>query len=249
MKRIRTILIGLLCCLSATAGLRDRYEVTLLGNYGFNTTWQHYGGGEVRAYLPFNDNFVMKVNAAFRSSNVHVVSVNCQPRFDLPVGEMFLDGSLLSAAYLRNRTHSYAMAASLGYRMDYVSAQFGFHSLITHDMDLAWHDEANYIVEPFNFLYRVEVGVRPKRSPWNVTFGFSDFTETQYERMWHPIFFAGAHYDLPILKPGHGSDDVTTGNIRHWRLLAEVYCKPTGMFHLDASFYGAECKMGVTYRF
>lgn len=227
---------------------REHYAVSVSGNYGFNTTWGHYGGAELRAYLPIVDNFRMWVNTEAVSAEVYTVGVNCQPYFDLPTGKLFLDGSMLSATYLRNRVESFAMAASLGYEMDYVTVQVGMHSLVSADMDVKWHDEANYVVEPFNLLYKVDVRVRPSKSVWNLHFGAANFTELEYERMWQPMAFFGAHYDLPYYNFGHRSDDMQ-GNVRHLRVFAELIVKPTGMFHLDASFYGAKAKVGLMYRF
>ena len=43
--------------------------------------------------------------------------------------------------------------------------------------------------------------------------------------------------------------DNLRGNIRNIRLLTEVYFKPTGMFHLNATFYGVKAKLGVALRF
>lgn len=61
----------------------------------------------------------------------------------------------------------------------------------------------------------------------------SNVDDYQMERMWQPLFMVGAWYDV-------------TNN---WRLNFGVQCKPTGMFHLDATFYGATARAGFTYRF
>lgn len=227
---------------------RDHYSISAAGVYGYNTTWGHYGGAELRAELPINSYFLLYVNAEALSPNVYTVSANFQPRFELPTGELYLDGTLLAGIYERSRTCAYTMAASVGYRMDYVTAQVGFHSLISQDMDVHWHDESNFVVEPFNLLYKVDFRVRPHTSVWNLHFGMANFNEFQYERMWQPLFFLGAHYDLPFYNVGRASDDMH-GNIRNLRLFCEATVKPAGMFHLAASFYGAKAKVGLAYRF
>lgn len=246
-------LLFTLCLLSIVNGQLSishakPYSVTILGEYGYNTTWEHFGGAEVRANLPINDYFELDVAAEALSSRVFTGSVTARPTFPLPVGELFLDGTMLYKNIHRNRVADFVMAASLGYRMDYVSVQLGTFCQIFGDLDYDYHMLGTYSVDPFNVLYRVQVNTRPYKSPWNIYFGASDYTELEYERHWQPIFFLGAHYDLPFYNVFSKSDNLR-GNTRNIRLLAEVYCKPTGMFHLDASFYGIKAKVGVAMRF
>ena len=68
------------------------YSVTVLGEYGYNISWGHFGGGEVRADLPFNDYFELDLAVEGLSSRVYTGSVTARPKFPLPTGEMFLDG-------------------------------------------------------------------------------------------------------------------------------------------------------------
>ena len=90
-----------------------------------------------------------------------------------------------------------------------------------------------FVVEPFNLLYRVEVFCRPQNNPWNLSFMISNVDDYQMERSYQPLFSAGAWYDFN----------------EHWRLNLWAQCKPTGMFHLDATFYGATFRTGFSYRF
>ena len=246
MKKIFLLCtLGLLLALSAAA---KPYSVTMLGEYGYNTTWGHFGGGEVRANLPLNDYFELDVAGEGLSSRVYTLSATARPKFPLPVGEMFLDGTLFYQAVQRNRIANYVMAASLGYRMDYVSVQLGIFGQVFRDIDMEYHSLDGHVVEPFNLLYRVQVNTRPEKCPWNIYLGAADYTELEYERHWQPIFFLGGYYDLPYYNVFSRSDNLR-GNIRYIRLLAEVYCKPTGMFHLNATFYGVKAKLGVALRF
>jgi len=243
-KKILFCALGWLLALSAAA---KPYSITLLGEYGYNTTWSHFGGVELRANLPFNEHFELDVAGELLSSHVYTFSATSRPKFPLSVGELFLDGTLFYSAVQRNRIADYVMAASVGYRMDYVSVQLGLFGQVFGDLDLNYHAMDGYVVDPFNVLYRVQGNVRPEESPWNVYLGVSDYTELEYERHWQPIFFLGGYYDLPIYnlfqKP-----NIIRGSSRSLRVLAEVYCKPTGMFHLDATFYGIKAKLGVCLR-
>ncbi|MBQ9339529.1 MAG: hypothetical protein IJS13_04260 [Paludibacteraceae bacterium] len=221
------------------------YSLSVLGTYGYNTTWQHFGGGELKAYMPLNAN--VELEAAFEglSSNVYTASATLRPKFAVPVGEMFVDASVLYKAVQRNRMHNAAGALSLGYRMDYVSLQVGCFTQMWADYGRMWNSEEEYVIDALNVLYRLSVNVRPLCERWNIYFGVSDYTELEYERMWQPIFFLGAYYDFPP----SSNFEYEYNAASHFRLLAEVLCKPTGMFHLNASFYGAKVKVGFAYKF
>jgi hypothetical protein len=117
--------------------------------------------------------------------------------------------------------------------MDYVSVTLGLYCRVIDNWDRSWHTDETYVVEPFNLLYRVEVFCRPQNNPWNLLFLISDVDDYQMERMYQPLFGIGAYYDV---------ND-------HWRLNFAAQCKPTGMFHLDATFYGATFRTGFSYRF
>ncbi len=233
------LLLALLALTKPAAADEKPYVLSAIAMYGYNTTWGSFGGFHFRGELPFNDHFEMNVNAELLTSNVYNFSIISQPKFALPVGEIFLDNTIVANVYQRNRTDEMIMAASIGYRMDYVSIQLGFFGRIMEDMDQVWHSEDSYASEFFNLMYKLQVNVRPKTSFWNIYLGFSNFTELQFERVWQPIFFGGMHYDFKN----------KTSDKRHWRLLGEIVLKPTGMFHLDASFYGIKTKLGVAYVF
>ena len=117
--------------------------------------------------------------------------------------------------------------------MDYVSVTIGSFFRVMDDWTRSWYSNETYMVEPFNLLYRLEVFCRPQDNNWNLSFLFSNIDDYHMERMWQPLFSVRAWYDVT----------------EHWRLNMGVQCKPTGMFHLDASFYGATARAGFTYKF
>lgn len=244
MKKI-LILIAIAMLVQPSWALKKRYMLSLEGEYGFNTTWQHYGGAELKAFMPVNDNVELEVAAEALSSNVFNASVTARPKMALPVGEMFIDASFAYSAVQRNRIHDFVGAGSIGYRMDYVSVQVGGFYRAMASYDREWHSEEEYMCEPFNLLYRISANVRPLCSRWNIYMGMANYNETQYERMWQPLFFVGGYYDF---KP-KSSFEYEYNAASHFRLLAELTVKPTGMFHLDASFYGARTKVGFAYKF
>lgn len=210
-----------------------RYGLTFMGEYSYNTTWGHHGNFDLQAFLPLNPNFEMETKLQLSTANVYTGAVQLRPKFELPVGEMFIETGVMYKALARNRIGDITAALGLGYRMDYVSVTLGVYCRVLDDWDRSWYNDENYIVEPFNLLYRLEVFCRPQCNIWNLSFMFSNVDDYQMERMWQPLFGIGAWYDVA----------------NHVRFSLSAQCKPTGMFHLDATFYGATLRAGITYKF
>lgn len=236
MKRL-VILCIVLCPLllwGANPGFGERkYTLTAMAEYGYNTTWGNHGNFDVQALMPFNPHFEMEAKLQASSANVHTGALQLRPKFELPVGEMFIETDLMYRAVARDRVSDITAAIGVGYRMDYVSVTVGMFGRVLDSWDRSWYSTETYVSEPFNLLYRIEVFGRPQDSPWNISAMFSNIDDYQMERMYQPLFALGAWYDV----------------VEHWRLNFALQCKPTGMFHLDATFYGAALRAGFSYRF
>ena len=236
MKKILLILacLPMLAMAGGNPGFGSRgYSLSVMGEYSYNTTWEHHGNLDVQALLPFNPHFEMETKVQLSTANVYSLALQMRPKFELPVGELFLETDLYVRAIARNKMTDYTAALGLGYRMDYVSVTLGLFTRVMSDWQRSWYTEETYVVEPFNLLYRLEVFCRPQSNPWNLSFMFSNVDDYQMERMWQPLFGVGAYVDVAD----------------HWRINLAAQCKPTGMFHLDATFYGATFRAGFTYRF
>lgn len=240
MKRILTSLFCVLYSVSAAVifaanpGFGDRkYSLTGMVEYSYNTTWGHHANFDIQSLMPINAHFEMEAKLQFSTANVYTGVVQLRPKFELPVGELFVETDVLYKVIARNRMSDIDAALAVGYRMDYVSITLGVFCRVLDDWDRSWHSEDNYVVEPFNLLYRIEAFCRPQNNNWNLSFLFSNVDDYQMERMWQPLFGIGAWYDIN----------------EHCRLNFSAQCKPTGMFHLDATFYGATGRVGFTYRF
>ncbi|MBR1809107.1 MAG: hypothetical protein IJ776_06945 [Paludibacteraceae bacterium] len=238
MKYKILICFIIVASLVASAQESDRVEsrpveLRAFGAYAYNYTWSHYGNLDLWARIPLNRHFELDGAAELSTANVYTFSLDARPLFCLPVGEMYLDTRLLYKAVARNRTHEFAAALGLGYRMDYVDVQLGVYSRFLMDFGYRWHSEDEIVAEPFGFLYSIEVFVRPRTSNWNLSLRFSDTDDYQIERLWQPLFMIGGRYSP----------------IERLSVLLQAQCKPTGMFHLNASFYGAVVRAGISYRF
>ena len=233
------LLLFWVCCpawllAAGNPGFGERgYRLTAMAEYGYNTTWSHHANLDVQALMPINTHFEMEGKIQLSTAGVYSGALQLRPKFELPVGELFIETDLYARIIGRNQVTDYTAAVGLGYRMDYVSITLGSYSRVMSDWNRDWHTTDTYLVEPFNLLYRLEVFCRPQNNPWNLSFVFSDVDDYQMERMWQPLFAANAYYDV----------------VDHWRLNFGLQCKPTGMFHLDASFYGITFRAGFTYKF
>ena len=235
----KTLLFLLLSALSAALSAANpgfgerKYSLSGMVEYSYNKTWGHHANFDIQSLMPINPHFEMEARLQFSTANVYSGALQIRPKFELPVGELFLETDVYYRAIARNRIGDITAALGVGYRMDYVSITLGVFSRVIDDWNRSWYNEESFVVEPFNLLYRLEVFCRPQNNNWNLSFMFSNIDDYQMERMWQPLFGIGAWYDIN----------------EHWRLNFMAQCKPTGMFHLDATFYGATGRVGFTYRF
>ena len=236
MKKILFLLLALcpLGLMAANPGFGDRkYSLSGMVEYSYNKTWGHHANFDIQSLMPINSHFEMEARLQFSTANVYSGALQLRPKFELPVGELFVETDVYYRAIARNRIGDITAALGVGYRMDYVSVTLGVFSRVIDDWDRSWYNDESFVCEPFNMLYRLEVFCRPQNNNWNLSFMFSNIDDYQMERMWQPLFGIGAWYDIN----------------EHWRLNFMAQCKPTGMFHLDATFYGATGRVGFTYRF
>ena len=241
MKRLKMVL--LLCMVTVSsifAAQQDttrtnirRSTLTAMVEYSYNKSWGHFGNADVQALLPLSRHVEMNVNLQASFKNVYTVGVIIRPKVILPYGELFFDTEVLYKAVMRANQMDLVTALSLGYRFDYVSVQIGSFARVMSGYGRNWHSEDTYECEPFNLLYRLEVYCRPQTCNWNIGVAFSNYDDYQFERMCQPLFALGGRYDID----------------EHWRVHLDAQCKPTGMFHLNAAFYGATVRAGFTYRF
>ncbi len=235
-KRIFLLLASLCTLVAQAADLTDYSKqqpmrISVYANYGYNYTYLNYGGVSAIATLPLNEHFELVAGIQALSTNIHTASANIRPLFPLPVGALYLDTRLLYTASFRHSLHDIAASVGIGYRMDYVDVQFGLQARMLNSFYRDKHSEDEIIFEAPHLLYGVEAFVRPQTSNWNISLRLANYDDFQIERMWQPIFRIGAYYDVNA----------------DWRVLADVTCKPTGMFHLNASFYDIRLRAGFAY--
>lgn len=230
MKRL--FLFSLLC-LSALAYAQSPYSLSLHAGYGHNLTYGSFATFDIDAQLPINQYFEAEANLRTSTANVHTLGVQLRPKFALPVGELFLEDRLMANFLLRDHVNEFAHAISLGYRMQYVSAQLGLFSRVMVPMPYKRNSDNASISEPFKLLYRVEAFVRPATSSWNLAVAISNVDDYMMERPWTPMLYLRGWYDVN----------------NHWRLHLAGKYKNAGMFHMNAHYYASELRVGAEYRF
>jgi len=235
----KTLLLLLICVLSLHVFAQEKQKssvggnITVQGVVGYNTSWKWYSGGILKGAL-YLKNTDIRLNIESLTSNVHSVGATVTPHFDVcKNGQIFLDGTLHSRIFSRNRAYEFVYSGSAGFRMRHFSVQVGVFARVMDAIGRNWHSTENYVVEPFNVLYRVAVSIKGFDHPWDIYFVGSDYNEFEYERVWQPIFTMGGRARVS----------------ERLSIVAEGTLKPTGMFHLDATFYAAWLNVGVNYKF
>lgn len=217
--------------LGAQACGSHRYSISASGEYGYNSTWKSFGGADVRGFLPVCRHFEAVAGVEIHSAGVFSAAITARPKFQLPVGEIFIDASCSYRNLFKYSTSDLTGAVGAGYRMNYASVQIGIFGRGIFDRSNSGSN--SYVFEPVNVAYRVSFKVRPASCRWNVGGGITNFDDYQYERMWQPMFYLDGWVDF--------NDNLS--------FIASVWLSQRGMFHQIASFYGVTAKAGITYRF
>lgn len=200
--------------------------------YGYNYAWRHYGTLAVSGYFPINDYFDLSAGVQANTANVYAVDGRAIVNFPLKVGRLSLENRFLYRAFAAYDTHELNAAVSVGYAMNYFRVSAGFFGKLYGQSPFRSDgDNVSFVTEPFNLLWNIEAHVRPDSCVWNLGICAANFDDFQIERFNQPIFTLLGRYDIDA----------------HWRILADVACKPTGMFHVTANFYAINTHIGFIY--
>lgn len=231
MKQIiLALLLGL--SLSALAQTKAPISIRSYAEYGYNYTWENYGGLAVIANIPINSYFTLEGGINTNTSNVHAINTRAIVNFPLAVGDLTLENRYLYRLFLRNNTNDLCAGLIVGYTRNYVKASLGIYCRIYGNIYWESHNEsAANVMEPFNLIYNIEGQLFKQDHNWNLALSVSNHDNFQIERMYQPIFTLKGNY-IPA---------------KHFNLLAEVACKPAGMFHGAADFYAIYTRLGFSY--
>ncbi|MCQ2351822.1 MAG: hypothetical protein MJ003_07640 [Paludibacteraceae bacterium] len=230
MRKIRLIILFLTISFGGFASNLSRgfYEPSVsfefMPEYSYNIQWKSMANFDLKSTFAKTPYFEFTTALQFSTLNVHTVDFRLKPRLPLPIGELFLDFEPYYRIDVKDRIHDAAIAASVGYRFDYLSFQVGWFGRF-----LVPFDGGGYHKELANILYGVEVFCRPQYSNWNISLRMSNFNDYQIERWSEPLFMLSARYDLFDMM----------------RLSAGVECKPVGIGNVQAQFFGITARIGI----
>lgn len=210
----------------------NRYTFNFNVQYGYNYTYESYGNFAFLTTIPFNKYFDMDARILTSTANYHTFGLVLRPKIPLKVGELFFETRVQYTLVTRDHIHETCGALSFGYRMDYISLQLGCFTRVFTPFHMNRDHGYGYTSENYSIYWRAEGYVRPQNFKWNIALSIGNNDDYQLERMWQPTFAIKGWYNV---------ND-------HWRAEMKVQCKPTGMFHLNASFYEAIVGIGCTYR-
>lgn len=231
MKQL--LIIVLFCCsLSVLAQEKAPISLQTYAEYGYNYTWGHYGSLAVIGNFRINTYFDLEAGIHTATSNVHAINTKAIVHFPLKVGDLTLENRYLYRLFLRTNTNDLAAALSVGYSIHHFKVGLGVYAHVFGTINFPKHTEnIPSLVEPFNLIYNIEGQLFKQDHNWNLALSVSNHDNFQIERMYQPIFTLKGNY-IPA---------------KHFNLLAEVACKPAGMFHGAADFYAIYTRLGFSY--
>lgn len=212
-----------------TSGFNQKPAVIeFLPEYAYNKNWGSMANFNFKSNVGFCKYFQLGSAIQLSTANVYTVNVTARPRIPLKIGEIFFEVEPCYRAIVRDNTHDFCLAASVGYRFDYLSFQFGWFGRWMKPFE-----GGDALTELVNPIYRVEAFCRPQSEVWNISVCIANIDNFQMERWQQPLFMIGGRYNI-------------AGKVR---LSAGVEIKPTGIMHATASFYGAMGYIGIGFLF
>ena len=229
------LLIVLLFFISINLNAQNERKLTFVTEYGYNNTWEHFGGFYAIGSYPIKDYFNAELGVKAYTSNVYAVAGKVKTLFPKKYGEWRLENRLLYRAFVRNHTFELSGGLVFGFRRDHINLGIGFFARLVSKMGTpVITNQQRYIIEPFNLLYFLEINVMKNSSLWNIGIWSSNYDNFQMERFHQPIFALIGKYSLkekPI------------------KFFAEVALKPSGIFFITTNFYEFSSKIGISYLF
>jgi hypothetical protein len=200
--------------------------------YGYNQTYEHYGSFAMLAkYKPLK---YFEIGLGFQAStaNVYALPISVNTIFNLPKGYLQLENRYIYRAFVRNKNNEHSGGIALASFHDYINVSLGIFGRLTSQMgesDIA--DQQHYLIEPLDFMYRIEGSFRKMDSKWNISLRLSNYDAFQLERWQSPMVMLIGKYDL-------------NQNLKLW---ANFGIKPQGVFHIAANFYEIFTNIGVVW--
>lgn len=243
MKSFRGILSFCLAMFFAATAVRAQripmsYDLGVTVDGGYNRSTGGYGGAGLKGTVAVGNYLDIKYKGDCLMSrggrlDVWAAGLDVQPKINIGKGAIYFEGCILYRQMVIDRSFDFSMGAGLGYRRPHFDIMAGLYSRTMGATDRQWSSLEVPVSEPFNLMYRAQFFVMGPDSRWDIFGGVGNIREYQVERQFDPCFFAGGRFDLD----------------EHVRFNAQVDVIQSGMFHLNAVYFGTEFRAGVTYIF
>ncbi len=230
----RVILIFILLAAGATNSFAQEkpIEIKAYTEYDYNFSSGHYGSLSAIGTFPITEYFDLRAGINAATENSYTFDGRATVGFPLKTGRLLLENRISYQAVVRNSTHDLCAALSLGYHMDHFSVSFGGYSRLYCPMgDTGHNGNIDYIIEPFNIYWSIEGRLRKDSDIWNLGLRVSTFDDFHIERGNQPTATLLGNY-----KPAEKI-----------RIFGEIFCEPSGVFHMSADFYRAGIRLGINY--
>ena len=218
---------------SSRAGHSGAVSLSALGEYDCNATYGSQANFDLLADVPVGERFDCQPAVQFASAGIYSAALQARTLFPVGKGCIYLKDRFLFRDIARSNMYDACLGASVGYYRPHLEAELGMFGRFMDALDRNWHSLDGIMCEPFNCMYTLKGLLRPAGSGWNVSLALTNVDLFQMERMWQPIFILGGNWDCS----------------ERLEILADIVCKPTGMFHLNAETYSLTARAGITYRF
>ncbi|MDR0830776.1 MAG: hypothetical protein LBN95_11815 [Prevotellaceae bacterium] len=210
------------------------YKMTTFAEYGYNSTWQNFGGLAFTAEIPIKQYFEIDCGVKLFTANVYAVSGTFRTILQAKKGKFYLEERIIYRAFARNHINELSAAFYGGYYHNYFDVGIGTFSqaisVMGYQNDNMQH---RYLVVPFNLLYNIEVRLKKESSKWNVGLKISNGEIFELERFFSPIYTFKGHFSTS----------------QHIDLQAEMAFKPAGTFHQASNFFEFSTRIGLCYKF
>lgn len=221
-----------LCKLYAQTEKPFSAKLTTAAEYGYNYTWEHFGGVQAVGTFPLKSYFDVDAGIKLWSSNVYCVSLNTRTYFPTEKNEWRLETPYIYRIFARNEIYDLSGGLLLGFRRNHVNIGLGFFSrLVGETGKYTISNQQRFIIEPFNLLYSMEANLNKEKKDWEIYLRVSNHDQFQMERYQKLIFALKGRYS-PKEK------------FYFWN---EISFKPAGIFFLASNFYEFSTRLGITY--
>lgn len=230
-KRFLLLSAVLLVSFASFAQRKQTGYLMPYAEYGYNYTWEHFGGVGAIADFALAKNFSMSGGLMLSTANVYAADLRLNYEIPLENSEFYIENRYLGRWFARNYSQEYTMALSLGFLNYHWKFQLGVYGKWFGAMGKD-SSGSPFLFEPWGIIYLGEGKVFRDDHSWNIGGRISNVNYFIIERLSGPMF--------TLFGDARVSEKV--------KIFAEVTAHPSGVFNIQAQFYEIFTQIGVKYK-